>query len=119
MKPLDSAPLVILDCDGVLFDSFDANVAFYDAILSRIGLTPLDEEGREYAHRLATPQRARRAEANVAIFVVAHLRQPSRQRRSRRTIGTARALARELLHFGKAESAHEGSLRGLRRSTRT
>jgi HAD superfamily hydrolase (TIGR01509 family) len=53
---MGSAPLVILDCDGVLFDSFDANVAFYDAILSRIGLPPLDEEGREYAHRLATPQ---------------------------------------------------------------
>jgi beta-phosphoglucomutase-like phosphatase (HAD superfamily) len=48
--------LVILDCDGVLFDSYAANVLFYNSILARMGLAPLDERGRELAHRLATPQ---------------------------------------------------------------
>ncbi len=48
--------LVILDCDGVLFDSFEANVAFYNAVLEQIGEPLLDEEGRHHAHRMATPQ---------------------------------------------------------------
>jgi len=48
--------LVILDCDGVLFDSFAANVGFYDAVLERLGEPPLGEEGRQNAHRMATPQ---------------------------------------------------------------
>ena len=48
--------LVILDCDGVLFDSFDANVAFYDSILSALGHPPLDERGRDLCHRLSGPQ---------------------------------------------------------------
>lgn len=55
MKPRSGA-LVILDCDGVLFDSFEANVAFYDAVLEQMGESGLDEEGREHAHRMATPQ---------------------------------------------------------------
>lgn len=48
--------LVALDCDGVLFDSWDANVGFYEAILTAMGLGPLDEAQRELAHRLSTPQ---------------------------------------------------------------
>ncbi|MDG2308039.1 MAG: HAD family hydrolase [Candidatus Binatia bacterium] len=55
MKP-SSGALVILDCDGVLFDSFEANVAFYNAVLGRLGEPPLDDDGREHAHRMATPQ---------------------------------------------------------------
>ena len=55
MKP-SSGALVILDCDGVMFESFEANVAFYDAVLERLGEPPLDEDGREHAHRMATPQ---------------------------------------------------------------
>jgi phosphoglycolate phosphatase len=48
--------LVILDCDGVLFDSCDANVAFYDSVLASLGESPLDETGRELCHRLSGPQ---------------------------------------------------------------
>src|SRR4051812_31892735 len=33
---------VIYDCDGVMFDSFDANCAFYGFVLERFGLPPLD-----------------------------------------------------------------------------
>ena len=55
--PLGSAvQLVILDCDGVLFDSWDANVAFYDSILAQLGQSPLDHTGRELCHRLSGPQ---------------------------------------------------------------
>ncbi len=46
----------MLDCDGVLFESFEANVAYYDAILERLGEPPLDASGRELAHRLSTGQ---------------------------------------------------------------
>src|SRR5436853_3029610 len=48
--------LVILDCDGVLFDSWEANVAFYDSVLATLGVPPLDEFGRELCHRLSGPQ---------------------------------------------------------------
>ncbi|MBY0276587.1 HAD family hydrolase [Candidatus Binatia bacterium] len=48
--------LVILDCDGVLFDSSAANVAFYNAILARMGRPPLDAEGEVLAHWMGSPQ---------------------------------------------------------------
>jgi HAD superfamily hydrolase (TIGR01509 family) len=48
--------LVMLDCDGVLFDSWEANVGFYDAILAQLGLPLLDATGRELAHRLSSAQ---------------------------------------------------------------
>jgi len=44
---------VIFDCDGVLFDSFEANVAFYDAIRGELGLGPMDGSLRARAHYLA------------------------------------------------------------------
>lgn len=52
----DGVRLIILDCDGVLFDSWDANVAFYDSVLAQIGAAPLDEHGRELCHKLSGPQ---------------------------------------------------------------
>lgn len=48
--------LVILDCDGVLFDSIRSNVAYYDAILRKMGGPPLDEEARRLCHVYSTPQ---------------------------------------------------------------
>lgn len=33
---------VIYDCDGVLFDSFEANFAFYTQVMERFGKPPLD-----------------------------------------------------------------------------
>ncbi len=52
----DAVRLVIFDCDGVLFDSWNANVAFYDSILTELGEPPLDASGRELCHRLSGPQ---------------------------------------------------------------
>jgi HAD superfamily hydrolase (TIGR01509 family) len=52
----DALELVILDCDGVLFDSYDANVAFYDSILAALGQPAMDDEARELCHRLSGPQ---------------------------------------------------------------
>jgi len=52
----DLAPeLVILDCDGVLFDSSASNVAFYNAILATLGLPALDAEGERLAHWMGSP----------------------------------------------------------------
>ncbi|MCB2188535.1 MAG: HAD family hydrolase [Deltaproteobacteria bacterium] len=44
---------VIFDLDGVIFDSQDANVAFYNHILEALGLPPRAEEQREIIHREA------------------------------------------------------------------
>ncbi len=43
--------LVAFDCDGVLFDSRQANIAFYSAILERFGRPALtDPEAIDYVH---------------------------------------------------------------------
>lgn len=47
---------VVFDCDGVLFDSWRANVAYYDAIRTRLGLPAMDDDWRERAHYLAGSQ---------------------------------------------------------------
>ena len=35
---------VIFDCDGVLIDSREANIAYYDYLRSYVGLPPLPKE---------------------------------------------------------------------------
>jgi phosphoglycolate phosphatase len=42
--------LVAFDCDGVLFDSRQANIAFYNAILAHFGRPPLDPKAVDYVH---------------------------------------------------------------------
>ena len=42
--------LVIFDCDGVMFDSKDANKHFYNHILARFGHPPMTSEELEYVH---------------------------------------------------------------------
>lgn len=62
MTPTDTLPrgsavrLVILDCDGVLFDSFEANVAFYDSVLKDLGHRPLVGMARDLCQRMSGPQ---------------------------------------------------------------
>jgi HAD superfamily hydrolase (TIGR01509 family) len=51
-----SVRAVVFDCDGVLFDSWRANVAYYDAIRTRLGLPAMDDDWRERAHFLAGSQ---------------------------------------------------------------
>jgi phosphoglycolate phosphatase len=48
--------LVIFDCDGVLFDSAPANVAYYNAVLERMGRPGLNEEWGRRAHFLSSFQ---------------------------------------------------------------
>ena len=47
---------IIFDCDGVLFDSWRANVAYYNAVLQALGRPPLDDAGERLAHTLSSPQ---------------------------------------------------------------
>jgi phosphoglycolate phosphatase len=42
--------LVAFDCDGVLFDSRPANIAFYNSILTHFGRPPLSPEAVDYIH---------------------------------------------------------------------
>src|SRR4030042_1841669 len=42
--------LVAFDCDGVLFDSQQANIAFYNAILAHFDRPPLGPETVDYIH---------------------------------------------------------------------
>ncbi len=45
---------VIYDCDGVMFDSFRANLLFYDRIMEQLGKPPLDRGDKELMHVLHT-----------------------------------------------------------------
>src|SRR5512140_2498617 len=47
---------VIFDCDGVLFDSGSANVAYYNAVLHQLGQPPLDLAWEQQVHFLASSQ---------------------------------------------------------------
>lgn len=42
--------LVIFDCDGVMFDSKNANQRFYNHVLASFGHPPMSEEELEYVH---------------------------------------------------------------------
>ena len=42
--------LVGFDCDGVLFDSRQSNILFYNAILERFGLPPMATPAVDYVH---------------------------------------------------------------------
>jgi phosphoglycolate phosphatase len=48
--------LIIFDCDGVLFDSAPANVAYYNAVLERLGQPPLSDEWARRAHFMSSHQ---------------------------------------------------------------
>jgi len=45
-----SASVIIFDCDGVMFDSQQANVNFYNHILSHFGLPPLTNKDVAFVH---------------------------------------------------------------------
>ncbi|HEX9949261.1 MAG TPA: HAD hydrolase-like protein, partial [Thermodesulfobacteriota bacterium] len=47
MRP-NTIKVIIFDCDGVLFDSKEANIAFYNQILSQFNLPPLTIAEVEY-----------------------------------------------------------------------
>ncbi|MFZ5766582.1 MAG: HAD family hydrolase [Thermodesulfobacteriota bacterium] len=47
---MSDTKLVIFDCDGVMFDSKNANRMYYDHILAALGHPPMDEEELEYVH---------------------------------------------------------------------
>lgn len=47
---------VIFDCDGVLFESRRANVAYYDAIRAALGLAAMDAAWQHRVHFLASSQ---------------------------------------------------------------
>ena len=44
---LQGLKCIIFDCDGVLIDSFDANMRYYSRIKEQLGLSPLTEERSE------------------------------------------------------------------------
>jgi len=47
---LETLKVIAFDCDGVLFDSKEANIKFYNHVLERVGHEPVRPEQREYIH---------------------------------------------------------------------
>lgn len=42
--------LIVFDCDGVMFDSRNANKQYYNSLLTHFNHPPMDEEELEYVH---------------------------------------------------------------------
>jgi len=42
--------VIIFDCDGVMFDSRQANINFYNHLLARFDLPPMDKKEIDYVH---------------------------------------------------------------------
>ena len=73
---MDATRVVIFDCDGVLFDSKEANIAFYNQILAQFHLHPMTREEVEYVH-ISTAEGAlryllARRDLNVLEELLAH-----------------------------------------------
>ena len=51
---------LIFDCDGVMFDSRQANINFYNQLLFRFGLRPMDPEKEEFVHMHTAAESVRR-----------------------------------------------------------
>lgn len=41
---------IVFDCDGVLFESRKANLAYYNAVLTQLGESPVEESDKEKSH---------------------------------------------------------------------
>jgi phosphoglycolate phosphatase len=52
--------VVIFDCDGVMFDSRQANIHFYNHLLARFGLPPMTEDKIDYVHMHTADESIRR-----------------------------------------------------------
>jgi len=50
MKQFSNVKAVIFDCDGVMFDSEEANRAYYNNVLSHFNREPMNEEQFKYTH---------------------------------------------------------------------
>jgi len=47
---MSTPKIVVFDCDGVLFDSKEANLHYYNAILARLGHPPMSADELEFVH---------------------------------------------------------------------
>jgi phosphoglycolate phosphatase len=47
---MEQVKVVIFDCDGVMFDSKDANEAYYNQILAHFGKPPMNSQQSKYVH---------------------------------------------------------------------
>ena len=54
MRSDNGCKAVIYDCDGVMFDSFEANLLFYDRIMTMLGRPVLDRKNEEQMRVLHT-----------------------------------------------------------------
>jgi len=50
---------LVFDCDGVMFDSWEANKAYYNSIRAGLGLGPMDADMEHYVHAHAVKESIR------------------------------------------------------------
>jgi phosphoglycolate phosphatase len=50
LKTMKKFSALIFDCDGVMFESRQANINFYNHLLSHFGLPPMNQKKEEFVH---------------------------------------------------------------------
>jgi len=60
--------LVVFDADGVLFDSYEANIAYYNAIYAALGAAPLDAQEQYASISYSTEQVLRMRGPEVSML---------------------------------------------------
>jgi len=63
---------VIFDCDGVMFDSRQANINFYNTLLSHFGLPPMTEKDFSFIHMHTVHESVRYLFRNTSYEEAAH-----------------------------------------------
>ena len=60
MKPTEKYTVVIFDCDGVMFDSKQANIHFYNQLLARFNLPAMKDDEINFCHQHTADESIRR-----------------------------------------------------------
>ena len=47
---MNAVDVIVFDCDGVMFDSREANAAYYNRVLARLSRPPLTAEQLAFTH---------------------------------------------------------------------
>jgi len=67
-RPMKNIRAVIFDCDGVMFDSRQSNISYYNHLLDHFGLPPMDEARVSFVHAHTARDSIRRIFEGTGLF---------------------------------------------------
>jgi HAD superfamily hydrolase (TIGR01509 family) len=67
--------LIVFDCDGVMFDSKEANINYYNHLLEHFSLTPMNEQEIEFVHMSSVADSIQHIFGKAPDIPIGHIRQ--------------------------------------------